>query len=194
MHSYQASQWLFTCKIIQTIKRMVLSHSECRCSLMEKEPKLVQEVEEYWLNIVRLTYTYSRGCGRSLMDRGHLIAEYPEYLGGRGSSSKWKVGGSIPTQKLKQGTVPPCSVGAVIGCPPLQCMAPVSMSVWPCSCACLTGANLDGLKAEDKFHVCIFVHANKSDLISSLSPWVWCQKVHHLGTPLSYMWATTVKQ
>jgi len=45
--------------------------------------------------------------------------------------------------------------GAVIGCPPLHCMASVSVSVWPCACACVcsTGANLDGLKAEDKFCV-----------------------------------------
>ena len=37
---------------------------------------------------------------------------------------------------LEQGTVSPCSPGAVIGCPPLQCMASVSVSVWACACAC----------------------------------------------------------
>ena len=36
---------------------------------------------------------------------------------------------------LEQGTVPPCSPDAVIGCPLLQCMASVSMGVWPCACA-----------------------------------------------------------
>jgi len=34
-----------------------------------------------------------------------------------------------------------------------------------CMCMCMsTGANLDGLKAEDKFHVYACMHDNKSDL------------------------------
>ena len=72
--------------------------------------------------------------------------------------AQWvEVGRSIPTLAtvtaevpLKQGTVPPCSPGALNGCPPLQCMASVSECVTLCMS---TGANLDGLKAEDKFRV-----------------------------------------
>ena len=55
---------------------------------------------------------------------------------------------------LEQGTVPPCSLGAVNGCPPLQCMAPVSMSV------CQQVPTSIGKKRRTNF-VCM--HDNKSD-------------------------------
>jgi len=79
-------------------------------------------------------------------------------------------GGSSPPchslGALELGTVPPCSPGTVNGCPPLQCMASVSMSVTLCMCMCVsTGANLDGLKTEDKFRVYACMHDNKSVVV-----------------------------
>jgi len=38
-----------------------------------------------------------------------------------------------------------------------------------------TGANLDGLKAEDKFRVYACMHDNKSDLNLNLIGWVFCE-------------------
>ena len=39
-------------------------------SLLEKEPELVCEVEQFQLNIVRLTSTHGLGSGTSLLERG----------------------------------------------------------------------------------------------------------------------------
>jgi len=41
---------------------------------------------------------------------------------------------------------------------------PSLWGVWTCACAFSTGANLDGLKAEDKFCMYMIVLDNKSDL------------------------------
>ena len=58
---------------------------------------------------------------------------------------------------LEQDTVPPCSPGAVISCPPLQCMASVSMSVWPCACACVFNRCQPGWVKSEREIVCISV-------------------------------------
>ena len=44
------------------------------------------------------------------------------------------------------------------------------MSVWPCARVCSTGANMDGLNAEDKFRVfpCMYIEI-KSDLIVNIN-------------------------
>ena len=72
-------------------------------------------------------------------------------------TDSWR-GGSLPPCHGRgvpeQGTVPPCSLGPVNGCLPLQCMASVSVSVWPC--ACVSGVYYP-------------VHDNKSDLNLNLS-------------------------
>ena len=62
----------------------------------------------------------------------------------------WQLEGWRSASEARYNDAPPCSLGAVIGCPPLQCMASVSMSVWPCAGVCSTGVNLDGLNAEEK--------------------------------------------
>ena len=53
-------------------------------------------------------------------------------------------------------TVPPCSPGAVDGCPPLQCMASISMSAQPCACACQQVPAWMGKKRRTNF-VCMTV-------------------------------------
>ena len=55
---------------------------------------------------------------------------------------------STAKMPLSKGTVPPCSPGAVNGCPLLQCMTSVSMNVWQVQQV------LDGLNVEEKF--CVF--------------------------------------
>ncbi|KAK0134372.1 Craniofacial development protein 2 [Merluccius polli] len=42
-------------------------------SLVGKEPELVREVEKFWLDIVGLTSTHSKGSGTSLLERGWTL-------------------------------------------------------------------------------------------------------------------------
>ena len=42
-------------------------------SLVGKEPELVREVEKFWLDIVSLTSTHSKGSGTSLLERGWTL-------------------------------------------------------------------------------------------------------------------------
>ena len=75
---------------------------------------------------------------------------------------------------LEQGTVPPCSPGAVNGSPLLQRMASVSMSVWPCACACVFNRCQPGwVQSGGEFSCMIPVMCMTINLILILSAWGW---------------------
>jgi len=80
------------------------------------------------------------------------------------SANNQKVGGSIPTQRNWQ--LEGCQSTSLSKAPnPGRCdWLPTAPVYDICLYECVTGANLDGLKVEDKFCVCIYVHDNKSDL------------------------------